>query len=190
MRPETWFVRNFKTSRAAILKNIFKSLGFFCVLALGPAVTPPPTPKPSINDEDFEDCTSCWRNEKRGHDQFDWVIGRGETASLNTGPSYDHTKKTIFGRYLYIDVSAAKNISGWAHADLESRLLTNVQRRCYLTLWYHMYGQGVGSLAIVAYVYPDPANQHGKYQHMVKRVRLAQCSLLRDGFDPRLVGGL
>lgn len=130
--------------------------------SLGPTQGPTPTRTPSLLNDDFEDCTSCWVNEKNGHDQMDWIIGRGETASLNTGPSYDHTKKTIYGRYLYIDVSSASHIQGWAHADLESRLMV-VQRRCYMTFWYHMYGSGVGSLQVVAYVYKDPSNQKGKF---------------------------
>ena len=131
--------------------------------SLGPTPGPTTSPKPSLMDEDFEDCTSCWENEKNGHDQMDWIIGRGETASLNTGPSYDHTKKTIYGRYLYIDASSVGHIQGWAHADLESRLMV-VQRRCYMTFWYHMYGSGVGSLQVVAYVFKDPKNLIGKSQ--------------------------
>ena len=130
--------------------------------SLGPTPAPTPKPKPSIMDENVETCTkSCWVNENNGHDQIDWIVGRGETASLNTGPSYDHTLKNIFGRYLYIDVSASMNISGWTHADLESRLLV-VQRRCFMTFWYHMYGSGIGALWIVTYVYEDPSNLDSK----------------------------
>ena len=129
--------------------------------SLGPTAAPTTAPKPSLMDETFENCTSCWENEKNGHDQMDWVIGRGETASLNTGPSYDHTLKNIHGRYLYIDVSSASHIQGWVHADLESRLLV-VQGPCYMTFWYHMYGSGVGSLSVVAYVYDDPNNLAGE----------------------------
>lgn len=116
---------------------------------LGPTAAPTPAPKPSIIDEDFEDCVSCWENDKSGHDQMDWQIGRGSTSSLNTGPSYDHTKKTIYGRYLYIE---GNNASSWDHADLESRLLT-IQKKCFITFWYHMYGSHVGQLVVTAYVY-------------------------------------
>lgn len=129
--------------------------------SLGPTPGPTPKPKPNLMDEDFEDCVSCWINEKDGHDQMDWIIGRGETASLNTGPSFDHTKKSIYGRYLYIDASSIIK-PGWNHADLESRLLV-VQRRCYMSFYYHMYGSGAGSLWIVAYVYNDPKNTVGKF---------------------------
>lgn len=129
---------------------------------LGPTPAPTPKPKPSIMDDDFEKCVSCWVNENDGHDQMDWIVGRGETASQNTGPSYDHTKKSILGRYLYIDASSVSS-SGWYHADLESRLLV-VDRRCYMSFWYHMYGSGVGSLWIVAYAFSDPKNLIGKWQ--------------------------
>ena len=135
---------------------------------LGPTPGTTPSPKPNLMDEDFEDCVSCWVNENDGHDQMDWIIGRGETASLGTGPSYDHTKKSIYGRYLYIDASSITR-PGWNHADLESRLLV-VQRRCYMSFWYHMYGSGVGSLWIVAYVYNDPKNTIGKF-HLHKQFK-------------------
>lgn len=128
---------------------------------LGPTPGPTPRPKPNLMDENFENCLSCWVNENDGHDQMDWIIGRGETASLNTGPSFDHTNKTIYGRYLYLDASSITR-PGWNHADLESRLLV-VQRRCYMSFWYHMYGSGVGSLWIVAYVYNDPNNLVGEF---------------------------
>lgn len=133
---------------------------------LGPTPGPTTPPKKLIVDEDFETCTSCWKNEQGGHDQMDWIIGRGETTSLNTGPSYDHTKKSIYGRYLYIDVSSASHIQGWVHADLESRLMV-VQPRCYMTFWYHMYGSGVGRLYVTAYVYKDPKNTHGKLYDVI-----------------------
>jgi hypothetical protein len=122
---------------------------FIGCASLGPTPGPTVAPKPSLLDEDFEDCTSCWKNDKTGHDQMDWTIGRGSTGSLNTGPSFDHTKKTIYGRYLYIEAS---NHSAWDHSDLESRLLV-VQKKCFMSLWYHMYGKTVGWFVVTAYVY-------------------------------------
>lgn len=35
-------------------------------------------------------------------DDFDWARHRGFTASTNTGPSADHTKKTVLGIFLQI----------------------------------------------------------------------------------------
>lgn len=118
--------------------------------SLGPTQAPPTqSPGNSLLKENFETCASCWVNDKTGHDQMDWRIGRGSTSSLGTGPSFDHTLKTIYGLYLYIE---GNNQSSWDHADLESRQLT-IQKRCFLTFWYHMYGSSVGSLVVTAYVY-------------------------------------
>ena len=39
---------------------------------------------------DFEKGTCSWTNPT-GIDDFDWILGRGNTPSTNTGPSSDHT---------------------------------------------------------------------------------------------------
>lgn len=146
-------------------------------ISCGSQGPPPPTyppHQPSIIDEDFEKCLSCWSNDKSGHDQMDWRIGRGSTSSLNTGPSFDHTLKTIYGRYLYIE---GNNKTAWDHADLESRPLI-VQKRCYLTFWYHMYGSSVGSLVVSLYVYKKDA-PNGKYLNHC--IRLFQNTLSEKG---------
>ncbi|EDO47788.1 predicted protein [Nematostella vectensis] len=152
-----------RTYQSDIALDDIKFVG--CPTQLGPTPAPTPTPKPSIQNEDFEDCVSCWSNDQSGHETMDWQIGRGSTSTLNTGPSYDHTTKTIYGRhhclssglscrYLYIEASGA---SAWAHADLESRKLT-VSKRCFMTFWYHMYGSSVGQLYAGLYVIKDPNN--------------------------------
>lgn len=162
---DKWFCKFLKIPNTVQYSIVFESVrgnGFRSDIALddikfiscgnlGPTAAPTPTPKPSIQNEDFEDCISCWKNDKTGHDQMDWSIGRGSTGSLNTGPSFDHTKKTVYGRYLYIEAS---NQSAWDHADLESRLLV-VQKRCFMSFYYHMYGKTVGWLMVTAYIYDN-----------------------------------
>ena len=46
---------------------------------------------------DFEINTCSWRNEEQV-DSFDWRRHRTNTPTLLTGPSYDNTKKSIYGK--------------------------------------------------------------------------------------------
>ena len=39
------------------------------------------------------------------HDDFDWDIHYGETPSVGTGPSVDHTIGTAEGHYLFIEAT-------------------------------------------------------------------------------------
>ena len=39
----------------------------------------------------------------QGEDDFDWIRARGNTDSINTGPSVDATTQSANGYYLYID---------------------------------------------------------------------------------------
>ena len=48
---------------------------------------------------DFETGLCTWTNARSG-DQFDWLIGHGQTNSQYTGPSYDHTLATQAGNII------------------------------------------------------------------------------------------
>ena len=51
---------------------------------------------PGPGDCDFEDADTCsWTNSRA--DDFDWIIGKGDTPSSFTGPKVDHTKGTAAG---------------------------------------------------------------------------------------------
>lgn len=46
----------------------------------------------------FEEESFCqWHQVNDGSDDFDWSIGRGETASKKTGPIVDHTTRSKEG---------------------------------------------------------------------------------------------
>ena len=47
---------------------------------------------------DFEKGLCTWTNPG-GVDDFDWVLGRGSTASQLTGPSADHTVGNATGNH-------------------------------------------------------------------------------------------
>lgn len=55
-----------------------------------------PTSCPGPVDCDFEQGGICsWIQSTA--DNFDWIVNNGETGSLNTGPSNDHTTGTQSG---------------------------------------------------------------------------------------------
>ena len=72
------------------------------------------------------------------------------TTSSDTGPTYDHTYGTDYGRYMYIEASSPR-LSG-DKARLISRPFTQHETtgdtyEC-LTFFYHMYGSAMGTLNI------------------------------------------
>ncbi len=88
-----------------------------------------------------------WVNETNGVvDDIDWRVNFGTTPSSGTGPLTDHNPGTAAGRYLYLESSNNCNSS---EAILSSPcvFLQTVQKPM-LSVWYHMYGGGMGSLHI------------------------------------------
>lgn len=71
-----------------------------------------------------------------------WMRWSGETESMNTGPTNDHTIGTFQGHYIYLE--ASRNFNSMAR--LQTPKLTPGSH-C-LTFWYHMYGGDMGTLNI------------------------------------------
>ncbi|XP_022097777.1 MAM and LDL-receptor class A domain-containing protein 2-like [Acanthaster planci] len=101
---------------------------------------------------DFEDGFCSWTNEGT-LDDLDFVRGSGTTDSLETGPSFDHTKGTTEGHYVFLETSGF--LVG-QEAWLVSEHLDATQGDCFM-LWYHMYGQGVKQLDVYQ---QDPDTQN------------------------------
>lgn len=76
-------------------------------------------------------------------DNFDWKIGSGSTVTVGTGPSYDHTYRTSFGHYLYMDASDNSNEDSIARVD--SLYFPASDADC-LTFYYHITGDHVGKI--------------------------------------------
>ncbi|XP_022096407.1 MAM and LDL-receptor class A domain-containing protein 1-like [Acanthaster planci] len=94
---------------------------------------------------DFERDMCGWTNADSG-DQWDWLRTKGGTPSLYTGPSTDHTTNSDSGFYIYFETS----LSGMKKNDkavLRSQHLAITGGSC-LSLWYHMYGKGIGTLTV------------------------------------------
>lgn len=94
-----------------------------------------------------------WEAEKTN--KFEWQVNTGSTNSSGTGPVKDHTKGTSNGVYVYTEASY---VSGGEKAYLFSPCykLPDSQR-VYLSLWVHMYGNGIDTIHFDVY---DGQNWH------------------------------
>ncbi|GFN85250.1 MAM and LDL-receptor class a domain-containing protein 2-like [Plakobranchus ocellatus] len=96
---------------------------------------------------DFTLNTCQWRNVEDHTDDFDWLRNRGKTASLNTGPSTDHTSGTSSGFYMYVESSNRKR---GERARLASQTFPPVDDQDYcISFWYNMFGSGIGALRVI-----------------------------------------
>ena len=102
-----------------------------------PAAQPPPL---ACNfDKDF--CT--WNRALDG--DFQWTRKNGTTASVGTGPKFDHTSKK--GYYIYIETSQPRKQGQVAILDSPVLPPTPPTGHC-LSFWYYMFGPTIGSLNI------------------------------------------
>ena len=91
----------------------------------------------------FESGDTCsWSNNREG--EAAWLLTSGSTPSADTGPSYDHTVGAGTGHYLYTEASLMFSDQ---FTLLESEPFLFTEDMCF-SLWYHMYGEDVGSLLI------------------------------------------
>nr|XP_054757010.1 MAM and LDL-receptor class A domain-containing protein 2-like [Lytechinus pictus] len=94
---------------------------------------------------DFEAGLCGWSQEVQ-NDVFDWLRTSGSTPSGGTGPSQDHTTGSAAGYYVYFETSLP-SIQSSDNAVLNSEHFDPTNEGC-LTMWYHMYGAGVGELNV------------------------------------------
>jgi hypothetical protein len=123
-----------------------------------------PYPYYMQNFDDFERCMtwptceqySCpipdeWVNLINiSEDQIDWRTYGGNTPSVGTGPSVDHTTGTAEGNYLYLEGSVLC-------FNKEGILLSpcfdfTAADAAALSFWYHMWGVNTGRLHVDAYM--------------------------------------
>ncbi|XP_041944947.1 MAM and LDL-receptor class A domain-containing protein 2 isoform X2 [Alosa sapidissima] len=121
---------------------------------------------------DFEEGDCNWT--QLADDDFDWVRGSGPTPTAQTGPSVDHSTNTDAGHYYYLESS---NQLPASRARMASSAFPSGQGKC-LQFWYHMFGQGMGTLN----VYQQPAEGEAvlvfsRAGNMGELWRLAQAPL-------------
>ena len=93
---------------------------------------------------DFEEEHICgYESDPKA--EFNWVRQKGNTFSVNTGPTTDVTTGTAYGYYMYIETSYPQK-----YGD-KARIISPVQNyssgKC-LSFWYHAYGMEVGFLNV------------------------------------------
>lgn len=93
----------------------------------------------------FEESYCGWSNVY-GTDDFDWTPFSGRTISGWTGPVADHTKRTISGRYVYIEASSPRREAD--RAWLVSPLYGPASSHCSIRFYYHMYGTNIRALRL------------------------------------------
>ncbi|CAH1786792.1 unnamed protein product, partial [Owenia fusiformis] len=96
-------------------------------------------PKPGNCDFEYGMCT--WTNTN----YYQWLRGYGGTKSRFTGPEIDHTRNSLEGHYLFIESSRPGKAGDTA--QVQSEWFPSTKARC-LKFWYHMYGEGIGTLNI------------------------------------------
>lgn len=82
-------------------------------------------------------------------DQFDWKVNNGPTPTTTTGPDVDHTLGTAAGKYVYTESSYCFNQSAYM---LTPCFTLPTGSMPYFSYWYHLYGNGQGSLHLDAFV--------------------------------------
>ncbi|XP_076347182.1 MAM and LDL-receptor class A domain-containing protein 1-like [Tachypleus tridentatus] len=91
----------------------------------------------------FEEDECGWYPENKDG-TVEWLRGKGQSNFGVTGPSSDHT--TGRGYYMYISRYEQFTKEG-DKAYLVSSIQSPSEGRC-LMFWYHMYGQGIGTLNV------------------------------------------
>jgi hypothetical protein len=82
-------------------------------------------------------------------DQFDWKVYSGPTPTNTTGPDVDHTLNSAAGKYVYTESSYCFNQSAFLLTPCFSLATAS---KPYFSFWYHLYGNGQGSLHVDAFV--------------------------------------
>ncbi|KAM3838196.1 MAM and LDL-receptor class A domain-containing protein 1-like, partial [Diretmus argenteus] len=80
------------------------------------------------------------------HDDFDWLIKAGDTPTVGTGPSTDHTLRDPSGHYLYLESSFPQ--AAGDTACISGPLLSYRSTQCKMRFYFHMSGDGIGTLSV------------------------------------------
>ncbi|XP_072269512.1 MAM and LDL-receptor class A domain-containing protein 1 [Pyxicephalus adspersus] len=104
----------------------------------------------------FEFDLCDWKQDQ--DDNFNWSLRAGSTPTLSTGPVTDHSLQNPSGSYIFIE-SSFPQLPGQA-AKLSGPLVSKWSRNCKLIFYFHMYGEGIGSLNVYQVTVSRQAVQH------------------------------
>ena len=85
-----------------------------------------------------------WRHSQDS--DFMWKKWAGQTPSKGTGPDTDHTTRSAYGYYLFIEGSEPQEEGD--RAVLEMGPLSRSEEDCLLSFAYHMHGDTMGTLSV------------------------------------------
>lgn len=126
-----------------------------CVIRVKTGCLPPPATIVE-NFENYDECsTTCgavcdfpgiWRNGDG--DDFDWLMYRGGTPTVNTGPNGDVNGG--LGKYVYLESSGTACTNGKQTHLISNCIRINKQGAdtCHMSFNYHMWGVNIGTLRL------------------------------------------
>ena len=94
----------------------------------------------------FESGTCIWSQST--NDDFDWTRSAGQTSTVGTGPSRDHTLNSAVGHYMYIETSRPRRQGQKARLISPFMVANSTSPYCTIRFYYEMYGQDVASLVV------------------------------------------
>ncbi|MEW8546497.1 MAG: hypothetical protein AB2693_23525, partial [Candidatus Thiodiazotropha sp.] len=94
----------------------------------------------------FERGTCFWSQSTM--DDFDWSRAAGQTGTIDTGPSHDHTLNSALGHYLYIETSRPRTPGQKARLLSPFMVANSTSPYCTMRFYYEMNGRDVASLVV------------------------------------------
>ena len=94
----------------------------------------------------FERGTCFWSQSTI--DDFDWSRAAGQTGTIDTGPSHDHTLNSALGHYLYIETSRPRTPGQKARLLSPFMVANSTSPYCTMRFYYEMNGRDVASLVV------------------------------------------
>ena len=92
-------------------------------------------------------CSYTTNSSKR----FSFRKHQGHTASIGTGPHYDHTYGNGSGTYVYAEASSPARANDTTQLTSGEMPAFGSPGKC-ISFWYHMYGPHVGTLRVLTKV--------------------------------------
>ena len=97
----------------------------------------------------YTDCSfdGIWRNSEAN--DYDWLVNNSNTFTFGTGPVSDASGS---GQYIYLEASGEACTDDKIAYLISNCLQLDKQGNdsCHLSFFYHMYGDGIGSLSLQA----------------------------------------
>lgn len=129
-------------------------------------------------DENFESNTlliehSGWTVKDLSGRGYNWLLNKGQTITVNTGPSLSNSQINTSNTYIYAEASGAK------YGDITELIspCINVEyQNSELEFAYHMFGEGIGELHV------DIETDYGYVEDVIEPLYGSQQENQEDDF--------